>query len=92
MSESENIGKKCTWDTGSTKGPRSGVIIAWVPGGESLSARARNHRGEPLKIFGVYDKSKPDRYVVCVDRQNAAGKPLAPDYYAPRCGAVKVET
>ncbi len=90
-----NIGRTVTWyvatlaGNAAPKSPRTGIIVAYIPCWTNLTAVAA-----ALDLHGVrvtaQNRSRVDRYLVRIDRANAAGKALTPDWYAPVAGTINV--
>lgn len=90
-----HVGRTVTWPSGGgdvrntnmARYGRTGVIVAYVPAGESMSSAL----GRPPSYDGLpdgLDVSAADRYVMRVDRAGAKGKPLPPKRYAPHAGII----
>ncbi len=88
-----NIGRTVTWHVSTLAGnaapksPRTGIIVAYIPAPVSLSRVAAGLDLRGVRVTAM-DESKTDRYLVRIDRQNAAGKPLTPDWFAPVAGTI----
>lgn len=88
-----NTGKTVTWtkhrQLGRPAETRTGVIIAFVPAGRSMSTECRAATKKDYSEVDAVDIATVARYLVRVDRKHKkTGKPLKPEWLAPYASVI----